>query len=74
MFSANTDGLCCKLTISCPQRHKPPIQFKDIEVSRDCIRLERVLGNGSFGEVYLGKWNNSVEVAVKQLKPNSMDR
>jgi len=36
--------------------------------------LERVLGNGSFGEVYLGKWNNSVEVAVKQLKPNSMDR
>ncbi|PAA90245.1 hypothetical protein BOX15_Mlig013558g1 [Macrostomum lignano] len=72
-YQERTDGLCCKLTIPCPRAYKPPVQFRDIEVNRDCIQLLQKLGNGSFGEVFLGKWNNSVEVAVKTMKPNTME-
>ena len=31
------------------------------------------LGKGMFGEVWKGFWNNRVEVAVKQMRPGSMD-
>lgn len=35
--------------------------------------MVRKLGGGSFGEVWLAKWNDTVEVAVKTLKPGTMD-
>lgn len=60
------DGLCCRLTQPYPPGdYRPPVQFRDFEVNRDAITISRQLGKGSFGVVYLAKWNQSVEVAVK---------
>jgi hypothetical protein len=73
-YSKNSDGLCCRLSKPCPRVYRPPVQFRDIEINRQSIKLYEKLGHGSFGEVRLGKWNDTVEVAVKLLKPNSMDR
>ncbi|VEL09305.1 unnamed protein product, partial [Protopolystoma xenopodis] len=62
----HSDGLCCKLGPPCPRSYSPPVQFRDFEVNRASIVLGRRLGHGSFGEVYLATWNNSVNVAVKK--------
>jgi len=31
------------------------------------------LGHGQFGEVWEGMWNNTTPVAIKTLRPGSMD-
>ncbi|KAG5444356.1 Tyrosine-protein kinase hck [Clonorchis sinensis] len=64
-YSRTAEGLCCRLTVPCPRDYRPPVQFRDFEVNRNSITMVRQLGHGSFGEVYLAKWNDSVEVAVK---------
>lgn len=33
----------------------------------------RKLGQGQFGEVWEGQWNNTTPVAIKTLKPGTMD-
>lgn len=33
----------------------------------------RKLGQGQFGEVWEGSWNNTTAVAIKTLKPGTMD-
>ena len=38
------------------------------EIDRNSIVLKRKLGEGQFGEVHEGLWNNSTKVAVKTLK------
>ncbi|CAL4143947.1 unnamed protein product [Meganyctiphanes norvegica] len=42
------------------------------EVDRSIIELKKQIGEGNFGEVWDGTWNGRVRVAVKTLKPNSM--
>ena len=42
------------------------------EIDRKSIRLVKKLGAGQFGEVWMGIWNNTTEVAVKALKPGTM--
>ncbi|CAL8083876.1 unnamed protein product [Calicophoron daubneyi] len=64
-YSRNAEGLCCRLSVPCPRTYHPPVQFRDFEVNRESITTIRRLGHGSFGEVWLAKWNGSVEVAVK---------
>ncbi|KAF5402180.1 Proto-oncogene tyrosine-protein kinase Yrk [Paragonimus heterotremus] len=64
-YSQTAEGLCCRLTEPCPRDYRPPVQFREFEVNRDSIRTISRLGHGSFGEVWLAKWNNSVDVAVK---------
>jgi fyn-related kinase len=43
------------------------------EISRRDIKLIRRLGHGQFGDVWEGIWNDNVAVAVKTLKPGSMN-
>ncbi|VDQ07814.1 unnamed protein product, partial [Trichobilharzia regenti] len=64
-YTVHPDGLCCRLSIPCPRAYRPPVQFRDFEINRDSITRIRKLGQGTFGEVFLAKWNGSVEVAVK---------
>ena len=53
----HADGLCYRLTVVCPTV-KPQTQglSKDAwEIPRDSLRLELKLGQGCFGEVWMGK-------------------
>ncbi|EHB15313.1 Tyrosine-protein kinase FRK [Heterocephalus glaber] len=43
------------------------------EIERSSVQLLKRLGSGQFGEVWEGLWNNTTPVAVKTLKPGSMD-
>ncbi|KAL3315846.1 hypothetical protein Ciccas_005516, partial [Cichlidogyrus casuarinus] len=70
-YKTKPDGLCCVLTVPCPRRYKPPADFRQFEVNRQCIRKVRDLGKGSFGSVFLATWNNSIEVAVKTHLPST---
>ncbi|KAK9685342.1 Protein tyrosine and serine/threonine kinase [Popillia japonica] len=77
LFSENAYGLCHVLSNPCP---KPTPQMWDLgptykdkwEIPRDEIVLGRILGKGNFGEVYLGRWKDSKDVAVKTLKQGTM--
>eukprot|EP00039_Didymoeca_costata_P004067 m.71161 g.71161 ORF g.71161 m.71161 type:complete len:451 (+) comp12217_c0_seq2:321-1673(+) len=44
------------------------------EIPRDSILLDKRLGQGQFGEVYKGTWNKTTPVAVKTLKPGTMEK
>ncbi|PVD35763.1 hypothetical protein C0Q70_02726 [Pomacea canaliculata] len=70
-YMVNADGLCTKLVKACP-RIRPVVQFRDLEVSRDAVKLMSKLGAGCFGEVWKGKLRNVVDVAVKTLKSGTM--
>ncbi|XP_011935314.1 PREDICTED: tyrosine-protein kinase Fgr [Cercocebus atys] len=68
------DGLCNLLTAPCTIMKPQTLGLaKDAwEISRSSITLERRLGTGCFGDVWLGTWNGSTKVAVKTLKPGTM--
>lgn len=76
-YSKNAWGLCHVLSRPCT---KPQPQMWDLgptfrdkwEIPREEIHLIRRLGRGNFGEVYYGKWRNSIDVAVKTLREGTM--
>uniref|UniRef100_A0A8D3B4F3 Tyrosine-protein kinase n=2 Tax=Scophthalmus maximus TaxID=52904 RepID=A0A8D3B4F3_SCOMX len=73
-YSEHADGLCHRLTTVCPTV-KPQTQglAKDAwEIPRESLRLELKLGQGCFGEVWMGTWNGTTKVAIKTLKPGTM--
>ncbi|KAF7646879.1 hypothetical protein LDENG_00180990 [Lucifuga dentata] len=76
-YSSQADGLCACLGEPCRKIEAPQTQglsHKDQwEIDRKSIQLLRKLGAGQFGEVYEGMWNNTTPVAVKTLKPGTMD-
>lgn len=78
-YSRDADGLCVNLRKACSQLEKPDTvglsyNTKDQwEISKSSLRLIRKIGSGQFGEVYEGVWNNTTPVAVKTLKPGTMD-
>lgn len=43
------------------------------EIDRSSLKFVRKLGQGQFGEVWEGSWNNTTAVAIKTLKPGTMD-
>ncbi|XP_047737613.1 tyrosine-protein kinase Src42A [Hyalella azteca] len=43
------------------------------EIERSSLKFVRKLGHGQFGEVWEGLWNNTTPVAIKTLKPGTMD-
>ncbi|XP_021569202.1 tyrosine-protein kinase Fgr [Carlito syrichta] len=68
------DGLCNLLVAPCTTMKPQTLGLaKDAwEISRSSIALERRLGTGCFGDVWLGTWNGNTKVAVKTLKPGTM--
>ncbi|KAI1897431.1 hypothetical protein AGOR_G00083220 [Albula goreensis] len=78
-YSRQEDGLCVRLCEPCkkleaPQTHGLSYNTVDQwEIDRSSIKLLKKLGAGQFGEVYEGLWNNTTSVAVKTLKPGTMD-
>uniref|UniRef100_H3DIA7 Tyrosine-protein kinase n=1 Tax=Tetraodon nigroviridis TaxID=99883 RepID=H3DIA7_TETNG len=73
-YTEHADGLCHRLTTVCPTV-KPQTQglAKDAwEIPRESLRLEVKLGQGCFGEVWMGTWNGTTKVAIKTLKTGTM--
>ncbi|XP_041359258.1 tyrosine-protein kinase SRK2-like [Gigantopelta aegis] len=70
-YQQNGDGLCCKLRKACPKT-APLVHFRDLEVERHKVELSVKLGHGCFGEVFKGRLHNSLDVAIKTLKPGTM--
>lgn len=70
-YSENADGLCTRLLVPCP-RIRPVVQFRELEVDKNAIKLMNKLGAGCFGEVWKGKLRNVIDVAVKTLKAGTM--
>ncbi|UYV77822.1 hypothetical protein LAZ67_15002435 [Cordylochernes scorpioides] len=76
-YSDNADGLCFQLTHPCPKTQPQLWDLshhvqKNWEIDRNDLQFIRKVGSGNFGEVWYGKWKNSIEVAIKTLKPNTM--
>ncbi|XP_005363582.1 tyrosine-protein kinase FRK [Microtus ochrogaster] len=78
-YTTTSDGLCVKLEKPCLKIQVPTpfdLSYKTVdhwEIDRNSIQLLKRLGSGQFGEVWEGLWNNTTPVAVKTLKPGSMD-
>lgn len=78
-YGRGGDGLCISLRKPCSQMERPETvglsyNTKDQwEISKSSIQLVRKIGHGQFGEVYEGIWNHTTPVAVKTLKPGTMD-
>ncbi|XP_024915751.1 proto-oncogene tyrosine-protein kinase Src-like isoform X3 [Cynoglossus semilaevis] len=73
-YCKHSDGLCHALTDVCPVA-KPQTQglARDAwEIPRESLRLDLKLGQGCFGEVWMGTWNATTRVAIKTLKPGTM--
>lgn len=78
-YSADADGLCVNLRKPCIQIEKPVTAGMSYntrdqwEIDRTSLKFVRKLGHGQFGEVWEGLWNNTTPVAIKTLKPGTMD-
>uniref|UniRef100_A0A4W5N2S6 Tyrosine-protein kinase n=1 Tax=Hucho hucho TaxID=62062 RepID=A0A4W5N2S6_9TELE len=76
-FPERAAGLCCRLVVPChkgmPRLTDLSVKTKDVwEIPRESLQLIKRLGNGQFGEVWMGTWNGTTKVAVKTLKPGTM--
>uniref|UniRef100_A0AAZ3PSQ7 Tyrosine-protein kinase n=1 Tax=Oncorhynchus tshawytscha TaxID=74940 RepID=A0AAZ3PSQ7_ONCTS len=76
-YSERAAGLCCRLVVPChkgmPRLTDLSVKTKDVwEIPRESLQLIKRLGNGQFGEVWMGTWNGTTKVAVKTLKPGTM--
>ena len=77
-YKQQADGLCINLKAPCLISEKPqtPGLSREAnefwEIDRKSIHFVKKLGADQFGEVWMGRWNNTTEVAVKALKPGTM--
>uniref|UniRef100_A0A673BWB4 Tyrosine-protein kinase n=1 Tax=Sphaeramia orbicularis TaxID=375764 RepID=A0A673BWB4_9TELE len=71
--SRDSDGLCTKLVKPCQSRAPQKPWWQDEwEIPRESLKMERRLGAGQFGEVWMGVYNNDRKVAIKNLKMGTM--
>ncbi|KAL3072459.1 hypothetical protein niasHS_017433 [Heterodera schachtii] len=74
-YSEEADGLCVTLTKPAMKVETPMTSTfthdDQWEIDRRSLRLVRQVGAGQFGEVWEARWNHSMPVAVKKLKPGS---
>uniref|UniRef100_A0A8C2NUY4 Tyrosine-protein kinase n=1 Tax=Capra hircus TaxID=9925 RepID=A0A8C2NUY4_CAPHI len=72
-YSKGSDGLCQKLTVPCTSSKPQKPWEKDAwEIPRESLKMEKKLGAGQFGEVWMATYNKHTKVAVKTMKPGSM--
>ncbi|XP_054894732.1 tyrosine-protein kinase Lck [Poeciliopsis prolifica] len=72
-YSRESDGLCTVLVKPCQSRvPQKPWWQDEWEIPRETLKLERRLGAGQFGEVWMGIYNNDRKVAIKNLKIGTM--
>ncbi|XP_066940367.1 tyrosine-protein kinase Src42A-like isoform X2 [Macrobrachium rosenbergii] len=77
-YRKDAAGLCTRLNRPCARLDKPDTvglsynTWDTWEIPRDQIIMKRFLGSGHFGEVYEGRWNKTVPVAVKTLRAGKM--
>ncbi|XP_069104674.1 proto-oncogene tyrosine-protein kinase Yrk-like isoform X2 [Argopecten irradians] len=76
-YSDSADGLCCKLAQTCPKPRSLLWAFErgkqdDYATARESILLIKKLGSGQFGEVWLGTWHSSRQVAIKMQKKDAV--
>ncbi|XP_050691816.1 tyrosine-protein kinase SRK2-like isoform X1 [Eriocheir sinensis] len=77
-YSQHNDGLCTRLDTPCVSVDTPETRglshdtWDVWEIPKEQVELGRLLGSGQFGEVYQGRWNKTVPVAVKTLRPGKM--
>ena len=75
-YSKQTDGLCINLRFPClVSAFLGTTQNTNNTwyIDRSLIHIVQKLGAGRFSEVSQGVWKNTTPVAVKTLKPGSMD-
>ncbi|XP_076017630.1 tyrosine-protein kinase Lck [Genypterus blacodes] len=71
--SREADGLCTRLVKPCQSRAPQKPWWQDEwEIPRESLKLQRRLGAGQFGEVWMGIYNNDRTVAIKNLKMGTM--
>ncbi|KAK1337377.1 LOW QUALITY PROTEIN: hypothetical protein QTO34_002003 [Cnephaeus nilssonii] len=72
-YKKGSDGLCQKLTMPCvSSKPQKPWEKDAWEIPRESLELEKKLGAGQFGEVWMATYNKHTKVAVKTMKPGSM--
>uniref|UniRef100_A0A7N8X6T0 Tyrosine-protein kinase n=1 Tax=Mastacembelus armatus TaxID=205130 RepID=A0A7N8X6T0_9TELE len=54
------------------RKHADGLSKDAWEIPRESLRLDLKLGQGCFGEVWMGTWNGTTRVAIKTLKPGTM--
>ncbi|XP_063299570.1 tyrosine-protein kinase FRK [Pelobates fuscus] len=78
-YCKHANGLCCKLTEPCVKAEAPmppDLSYSTAdhwEIDRNSLKFLKKLGQGQFGEVWEGLWNNTISVAIKTLKSGSMN-
>jgi len=75
-YQQDADGLCTQLGEPAREDDQPQttgLGKDQWEIPRDSIKLRKKLGAGQFGDVWMGMWNGSTPVAVKTMKPGTMD-
>ncbi|XP_063315591.1 tyrosine-protein kinase HCK-like [Pelobates fuscus] len=72
-YKRQMDGLCHCLTVPCQTaRPEKPWQKDAWEIPRESLSLEKKLGAGQFGDVWLATYDGHTQVAVKTMKPGTM--
>ncbi|XP_061293213.1 tyrosine-protein kinase HCK isoform X4 [Bos javanicus] len=72
-YKKASDGLCQKLTVPCmSSKPQKPWEKDAWEIPRESLKMEKKLGAGQFGEVWMATYNKHTKVAVKTMKPGSM--
>ena len=76
-YKKESDGLVQRLSQPCLYFNQPvtkSLSYKDEwEIDRISLQFDKKLSMGNFSEVWSGLWNNSTPVAIKTLKPGTME-